>query len=776
MNGQKLHPGGAVCAAYGGLRDDIFRQLAPGAQRCDLSPYELYLAEELVNMYPFISGGMAQRTGLAVATLAVMIAERQGSTCLPLDEVAVLREVLRDVVAAMEIEISVNDVIKTIRYLGEGLIGGLIGMRDARQPLVVDRGALYTERARWLEASVARRLRARLLAPVPPVPLSALDDIFARPSGLALSAEQMAAVRTAVAGRLVVITGGPGTGKTAVAAAIVRAFAHLDPRPVALAAPTGKAAQRLTEVIAGQLRRIAMPSVPEQALLVHPPVAATLHRLLGVRPGAVAHGTRAYLPVSAVIVDESSMIDLQQMAALLDGVGPDTTIVLLGDAHQLPAVAAGQIMADLTGLAGGAACAHGIVSEHPAALTLIATEAPAEVAASIAPRSEVVSLAAFRAARATAVRGPGGEVAATVAAGEATVDVSSNHAASDAAGTSVAPLAGQPWELPSVIPTESAAPPFDNDAVVAARQLMAQRVATLTHSFRMDAGDPDGARILTAANAIDSGNVKALVVGKQRLAVARERVTELAWRGVEWLDTENAPELVSQAVAAGWKRMLLPGEIGSGGDTALPVLPVLIDAANGLSPEQAAALDAVFAARTQTRILCATRQHGYGATFANAQCHQLWARARRFEAAAWHHGEPVLVNANDYQRGLWNGDQGIVARTRLGKEEMLRVWFRLASDGAYRWQSFALEALADHLSLAWAMTVHKSQGSEMDNVVVLLPERDAPIVTRELLYTAVTRARRSVVLAAPRTVLLAARRGVLRNSRLVQRILAPDGT
>ena len=72
------------------------------------------------------------------------------------------------------------------------------------------------------------------------------------------------------------------------------------------------------------------------------------------------------------------------------------------------------------------------------------------------------------------------------------------------------------------------------------------------------------------------------------------------------------------------------------------------------------------------------------------------------------------------------------------------------------------------------MTVHKSQGSEMDCAVVVVPHGDTPLMTRELLYTAVTRARKSAVLVGPRAVVYAGKRGIMRNSRLIERVLTPD--
>src|SRR5262249_29417477 len=100
-------------------------------------------------------------------------------------------------------------------------------------------------------------------------------------------------------------------------------------------------------VIAEQLSSIADPDPADRTLAAAPPVAQTLHRLLGYRAGRFTHTAQNPLPVAAVLVDEASMIDLELVDALLDALPPSAPLVLLGDAPQLPAIDAGQILADL---------------------------------------------------------------------------------------------------------------------------------------------------------------------------------------------------------------------------------------------------------------------------------------------------------------------------------------------------------------------------------------------------------------------------------------------
>jgi len=129
-----------------------------------------------------------------------------------------------------------------------------------------------------------------------------------------------------------------------------------------------------------------------------------------------------------------------------------------------------------------------------------------------------------------------------------------------------------------------------------------------------------------------------------------------------------------------------------------------------------------------------------------------------------------MITANDYQRGLFNGDQGIIVRADEG---LGRHHYRAIFRSAGTLRPFAIEALRDRLELAWALTVHKSQGSELDAIALVLPHDDLPLVTRELIYTGITRARSGVAIAGTRALLVAAgKRRALRCSGLANRLRA----
>lgn len=143
-----------------------------------------------------------------------------------------------------------------------------------------------------------------------------------------LAPAQALAVETALASKLLVITGGPGVGKTTIIDTIIKALERKDVT-IALCAPTGRAAKRMAESTGQE--------------------AKTIHRLLEIDPiSGTFRRQRAYpLDADLVIADEASMIDIELMRALLDALSPRAALVLVGDADQLPSVGPGQVLADI---------------------------------------------------------------------------------------------------------------------------------------------------------------------------------------------------------------------------------------------------------------------------------------------------------------------------------------------------------------------------------------------------------------------------------------------
>ncbi|HEV7865545.1 MAG TPA: ATP-binding domain-containing protein, partial [Acidimicrobiia bacterium] len=159
--------------------------------------------------------------------------------------------------------------------------------------------------------------------------------------------------------------------------------------------------------------------------------------------------------------------------------------------------------------------------------------------------------------------------------------------------------------------------------------------------------------------------------------------------------------------------------------------------------------------------LCAHRRGPYGVATWSAQVEAWLVSAVPGFAAtgAWYVGRPLLVTENDYTLGLYNGDTGVVVAA--GAERLAAVFER-------RGQILEFSpARLSAVETVHVMTIHKSQGSQFDTVAVLLPDPDSPILTRELLYTAVTRARSRLLLAGTEEAVRAAvTRPVARSSGL----------
>ena len=163
------------------------------------------------------------------------------------------------------------------------------------------------------------------------------------------------------------------------------------------------------------------------------------------------------------------------------------------------------------------------------------------------------------------------------------------------------------------------------------------------------------------------------------------------------------------------------------------------------------------------RLLCAVRQGPFGVENLNAIAAEVLADAGLLAPRRdWYRGQPIMVTQNDYNLALFNGDSGIVLPEPSADGE-LRAFF-LSAEGKLR--RFLPSRLPVH-ETAFAITVHKSQGSEFGKVLLILPENDSPILTRELLYTGLTRAREGVELWATEPILRAAiARRVSRTSGL----------
>jgi exodeoxyribonuclease V alpha subunit len=457
---------------------------------------------------------------------------------------------------------------------------------------------------------------------------------------------QRIACALATTSSFAVITGGPGTGKTTTVVKLLLLLQQLageKPIHIELAAPTGKAAARLTQSIAGTIAKLSgradLVGLPWQSVQLQ---AQTIHRLLGTVPGrqAYRHHQGRPLPLDVLVVDEASMVDVELMSALLQALPAHARLILLGDKDQLASVEAGAILGEL--------CKE----------------------AQFGGYSEVT------AARLTA-------------------------------------LSGQAMPAAFVQPNAGA---------------LEQHIVMLRTSHRFAATSAIG----QLAAAVNAGN---------------ERQVQQLFAAMHSPDPSAAPLDVSESAQAlaylsplqqpRWLTELVLGSLQHG------LWPLFHQLQHPLhsADEQATALLALLG---QFQILCAVRQGPFGVEHINQQIEQLLRQHRLIARQdAWYAGRPVMISQNDYSTGLMNGDIGICVSVSEGGRELLKVAF--ASAEGIRW---FLPSRLPALETVFAMTVHKSQGSEFSHAALILPDLINPVLTRELLYTGITRAAQRFTLVA----------------------------
>ena len=560
----------------------------------------------------------------------------------------------------------------------------LVSTGDGETPLVRVGNRLYLRRYWQYEQSVRAGIDTRLAAP-PALPETALCSVlgvlFPPVAGTPTPDWQKLACALAARSAFAIVTGGPGTGKTTTVVRLLAvlqalAIANTEARPlrIRLAAPTGKAAARLNESIAGAVARLELGGLPDgEAVRAAIPVeVTTLHRLLGSRPDTrhFRHHAGNPLPVDVLVVDEASMVDLEMMAAVLAALPPGARLVLLGDKDQLASVEAGAVLGEL--------CRRAQEGHY--------------TTNTVAWLAEVT----------------GAQVGAELI---------------DPAGL-----------------------PID------------QAVTMLRHSYRFS-GDSGIGQLATAVNAGSGEGVR------RTLAHGHADLTRLA------LTREGEGAL---------RRLVIDGAPHATPHKDGPVgYRHYLEAVRKQRPpagtSQAGIDDwarQVLAAHGQFQLLCALRRGQWGVEGLNRRIAGWLREAGLIDATeGWYPGRPVLVTRNDYGLGLMNGDIGItLALPAPDGDGPLRVAFP-AGDGSsgIKWvQPSRLQAI----ETVYALTVHKSQGSEFAHTAMVLPERLNPILTRELVYTGITRAKRWFSLVeggSPAVLEQSVQRRVLRLSGLMQR-------
>ena len=543
------------------------------------------------------------------------------------------------------------------------------------QPVIIENNSLlyfdkFWKREIQLMSLLSNRLNMNLNIIERPVIENVLKNVLEvnpvlfRGKPLVLAEEQKEAVLQAITSPLSIVTGGPGTGKTSVALTILRVHKMLGlaERP-ALVAPTGRAANRMSESVINGLNSIKDLNKlkHDTELLKFAADAKTLHRLLGYHPNRHSFRHHEYDPLEhdLLIIDEGSMIDQELMVRLLRASNsklpyllPVQRIVILGDSQQLPSVGNGAVLMELTEDSG-----------------------------------------------------------------------------------------------------QSGADSYENPVPV----------VKLVKNYRQKIGDTAGRNILGVASIVNEMGIdpcpELLFEAESPDSEAIQRLKSLedaVMENVMFLNQENNFNQLKD-FGQWWYDKFLKDE---------KFLQLVQKGYSFEVPESIENdLDYLFNYLKRFRILTATQVFSTGAKALNKIIRDLWLMENEANLLNSEHfpGEPVIVTENNYRIRLFNGDQGIFLNCLNSETKKLELKAVFEVEGKVK--TFYGHQL-HHLQPAYATTVHKSQGSEFDHLALILPElsidpiigkpepgRMRNIMSREMLYTALTRAKKSVLILGEKTVL-----------------------
>ena len=559
----------------------------------------------------------------------------------------------------------------------------LVSDAEGTTPLVLVGTRLYLRRYWQYEKNVREGIADRLRRPPAlngpehvAMLRSTLDVLFTRDAADRSGHANWQKLACALAARSAfsIVTGGPGTGKTTTVVRLLALLQSIALRTgtragadaptgralrIRLAAPTGKAAARLNESIAGAVGRLPFEAFEHADAIREaiPVEVTTLHRLLGTRPDTrrFRHNAETPLSLDVLVIDEASMVDLEMMAAVLDALPSHARLILLGDKDQLASVEAGAVLGEL--------CRRALTGHYtPTTRTWL----------------------------------------------EAMTGEHVDDTLIDAAGT-----------------------PLD------------QAVVMLRHSHRFK----DTSGIGQLASAVNAGSAA------QVTKVWRHGYPDIAWLDCADGEDEAFRSLVVDGV---FRSPLAQGldltDARSGYRHYLEILrDGRPDEGEGLRGNLTAFDEwarTVLKAQGAFQLLCALRRGPRGVEGLNRRIEGFLEREALIDASnEWYLGRPVLVTRNDYELGLMNGDIGMTLG--LPGEDgafRLRVTF-FAGDGTDRIK-WVLPSRLQAVETVFALTVHKSQGSEFLHAALVLPDTPSPVLTRELVYTGITRAREFLTLAS----------------------------
>jgi exodeoxyribonuclease V alpha subunit len=560
-------------------------------------------------------------------------------------------------------------------------------------PLVLDaeRRRLYLARYWFFEQQLAGNIAARLQQTGITFDEARLqndiEQLFPDRENVA-SRDQCLAVANSVDRLFSVITGGPGTGKTTTVARLLalRLMQHFasgndsDELRILLMAPTGKAAQRLNESLSGAAQKLNVDERVHDAL--QQVSAGTIHRLLGWTPlppergGPFRHKAELPLEADIVLVDEASMVDLALMCRLFDAIPDSAQVVLIGDRDQLASVEAGGVLSDLCGsLSGGTFDRLSAERRDVIARRTGLQSDPGDSAEPVA-RSSIEETGRRKKATRRKKKAHPQQMALPLDDGWA----------SDAADTTFA---------------------MNSDA---GSSVLAECVATLNFSHRFSLESSLG----RLAAAIRDG----------RADDAISLLSDADPAEIQWIDRDS--------------------------DQTVPLEAAIDSAAEGfrnyldrLKRDPTGSLE-VLQASAQLRVLCAHRAGARGEVMLNQRiADRLVTDGLLSPYAGDPIGRMVMVSRNDYRLDLFNGDVGVVvsadegshSSTAAGRGRVIMIEDVREESGVRRIPVSLVPGIQD----CFAMTIHRSQGSEFRQVLLVLPEHDSPVLSRELLYTAVTR-------------------------------------
>ncbi|MDD5697839.1 MAG: exodeoxyribonuclease V subunit alpha [Victivallaceae bacterium] len=535
--------------------------------------------------------------------------------------------------------------------------------RTSPAPLILDGTRLYIYRDWLCEQDLALDFRQRcaartvLRASVTGREITAVSSYFHPMTGK-IDRQQLA-VFAALRQNFTVISGGPGTGKTTVAAALCTRLLETDPKvKITLCASTGKAQARLQEALLEQIPRLNCTAATKDQLRKLP--VATIHRLLGSRPGTprFRYNRNHQLATEVLIVDEASMISQSLMKALLEATPLTTALIMLGDMQQLASVEAGMVLRDFCLAAGGNHFDREFVRDFAAAF-------PAAAELSAAGDGDIFS--------------------------NKVIELEENHrfAAERGLGLTVTAFRRLP----------------DHPSPAAV-----QEIVDAMHN------DPSGEITVQMPPSWTSSGF------------ARHLASHLNQTRVDF---------------EGKKRRYL-------------------DFRNERSVERAYELYNKF------RILCVHRSGRYGAEMINRLIEQQLLPPPEGRRQVFYPGKPIIINENNYAMELFNGDTGIIWPDEHGG---LKAFFPGGGAEKREFRSFVPHLLPD-FSAAYALTVHKAQGSGFQQVLIITPAELSPLLTREMIYTALSRAEQRAVFWTRSELLAAALQNTVRRHSSLRRCLS----